>query len=195
MSGQSLNFSRLFLYYMTRKMQDRLGKNGAELGSTLEALRTHGVCQEEKWPFRFPLVNREPSIDAIQGAAHYRLHSFKFVNSYDFNVYLDQSIPIIIGLRTGSRFWKLSGDLASQAYMPVNDTDNRQAQGHAVTIVGYSPDIHGGSWIIGNSLGPKWGDRGYGILPYTCAADIGESYIIQNFAGIPAGKNFQRIDK
>jgi len=114
---------------------------------------------------------------------------------HEFNTYLDQSIPIIVGVRTGSKFWKLSGELSSQNYVPVNDTDNRLARGHAVTIVGNDPNIMGGSWIIANSLGPKWGSNGYGILPYTCSVDIGESYIIQSFAGIPAGKNFQRIDK
>jgi hypothetical protein len=41
-------------------------------------------------------------------------------------------------------------------------SSNRQAQGHAVTIVGYNAD----GFIIKNSWGPGWGNKGYAVVSY-----------------------------
>lgn len=41
-------------------------------------------------------------------------------------------------------------------------SSNRQAQGHAVTIVGYNAD----GFIIKNSWGPNWGNKGYAVVSY-----------------------------
>jgi C1A family cysteine protease len=54
--------------------------------------------------------------------------------------------------------------------------------------VGYDDEIGDGSWIIANSIGPKWGDHGYGVIPYSCVSNIGEAYILNNFAGSIPGK-------
>jgi len=97
---------------------------------------------------------------------------------------LTQDIPVIVGISTGTKFWNLSGPLEHQRYEPVNATDNLPSTSHAVVIVGYSDDLNGGSFIIANSLGPKWGDSGFGAFPYRCAIDIGEAWVIKNFAGV-----------
>jgi C1A family cysteine protease len=72
--------------------------------------------------------------------------------------------------------------------MPVNDVDNRLSLSHAVTIVGNRPDLN--SWIIANSRGLKWGDKGFGILPYNCVVDIGEAFSITGLLDTGIGKNF-----
>jgi Papain family cysteine protease len=41
-------------------------------------------------------------------------------------------------------------------------SSNRQAQGHAVTIVGYNTD----GFIIKNSWGSSWGNKGYAVVSY-----------------------------
>jgi C1A family cysteine protease len=86
-------------------------------------------------------------------------------------------------MNTGRQFWRLNGPIANQAYKPINDTDNRQSRGHAVVVIGYSDTLAGGSWIIANSLGLKWGDGGYAAIPYACNKDIGESFALISFAG------------
>mgnify|MGYP003492573605 FL=1 len=184
-SGKPLNLSRLFVYYMTRKLQGRLGQKGAELKSTFDALSEYGVCKEQFWPFSPHRVDHAPSPRAIQNA-QYRLNKYESVDYQDFNQLLDRGIPIVIGMYIGRLFWKMRGELHEQVYKPINETDNRLTHGHAVTIVGYDDTIQNGSWIVANSLGLRWGHRGCGILPYTCRFDIGESFIIRNFAGISA---------
>jgi len=193
-TGNRMNFSRLYLYYMTRKMQDRLGLKGVDLKETLNTLMRYGVPPERYWPFSFNRVNREPHLEATEAAAYYRLLSYKEVIPSEYKEYLNQGIPVIIGLRTGKLFWEIKGSLDEQTYMPINRLDNRQqSNGHAVTIIGYDDNIRGGSWIIANSSGPSWGYQGYAAIPYICNIDIGESYVITNFAGINAGKKIPEI--
>lgn len=192
-TGNRMNFSRLFLYYMTQKEHNRLGMKGAELRDALDTLVRHGVTPERYWPFSFNRANREPHQQAIQEAIYYRLQSYHEVLPIDYKSYLDRDIPIIVGIRTGKLFWELKGELQEQQYKPVNSRDNRQTSGHAITIIGYDDDLNGGSWIIANSLGPKWGYQGYAAIPYICNADIGESYVITSFAGINAGKKIPEI--
>jgi len=184
-AGKPVNLSRLFVYYMTRKLQGRLGQRGAELKSTFDALSQYGVCIEQFWPFSPHRVDNEPNARAVQNAK-YKIYEYENVSPDNFNLMLNKGIPIVIGMHTGRLFWSMRGELHEQIYKPVNDIDNRLTQGHAVTIVGYDEKIQNGSWIIANSLGLRWGYRGCGILPYSCYVDIGESYVIRNFAGISA---------
>jgi C1A family cysteine protease len=183
--GKTAYYSRLFTYYMTRQLQNRLGQKGADLLTTMESLK-NGVCSNDKWPFRFDRTNIHPNAIAMQDAALRRVLSYEQVSPENFNNYLDRSIPVIVGMFTGRKFWKLKGQLSEQGYIPINNTDNRISKGHAVPIVGYNGD----GWIIANSKGPKWGQKGLGLLPYECARDMGESFIISNFTDFPGGNFF-----
>jgi C1A family cysteine protease len=187
-AGKKINFSRLYVYYMTRKLQDRVGQKGAQLRDTLEALRIYGAASESQWPFSYSRIDKEPHLPAIEEGVHYKLQSYETITISEYKDSINKNIPIVIGISTGRMFWSLEGPLEKQRYKPVNGTDNRQSVGHAVTIIGYDDNICDGSWIIANSSGPKWGFRGYGAIPYKCNMDIGESYIITNFAGITIGK-------
>lgn len=191
--GNSVNLSRLFLYYMTQKMQGRLNMAGVELGHTLETLNRYGAPPEKYWSLTFYRIGREPHEQAMEEAARYRALSYSEISPLEYKDYLGRAIPIIIGIRTGELFWDLQGQLEEHKYKPVNGSDNKQSNGHAATIIGYDDDLNGGSWIIANSLGPQWGFQGYAAIPYSCNVDIGESYVINNFAGISAGKKISEI--
>lgn len=183
-----MKFSRLFVYYLARKIKDRVGQVGAELRDTLDVMKTYGVATDTTWPFHFHRVNVEPSLAAYRDAEIYCPMEYKWAEIDLFKKYLHDGLPIISGIHTGRMFWKINGPLPSQTYKTINMDDNRNYRGHAVTIIGYDDNLCGGSWIIANTLGLKWGDRGIGILPYECYVDIGESYVITEFAGITRGK-------
>jgi hypothetical protein len=194
MHEKPIYFSRLYLYYMTRKIRGDLRPTPARLKQTLEALKQYGVCLEEKYPSYLD-PNFEPSSNLLVDSLQHRLLEYQEISNDKYKKYLTNGIPIIFGMSTGKLFWNLSGTLSKQKYKPINETDNRQHWGHAVTCVGYDDNLNGGSWIIANSLGPKWGDRGYAAIPYSCDSDIGESYVITNFTGITPVKNFSEFDK
>jgi len=181
-------FSRLYLYYMTRYSNNRINEHGAKLKDTLETLIKFGVAEEHSWPYVPENVNTDPGRQAIEEGVYYKLQSYKPVSVEKFKDYLNKGIPIIIGIKTGELFWSINGTFDEHSYKPVNGTDNKQTQGHALTIIGYNDKIKNGIWIVANSLGPKWGYQGLGAFPYECNIDIGEAYIINKFAGIEAGK-------
>jgi C1A family cysteine protease len=186
--NKTINFSRLFTYYMARKMQGRVGQKGTEIRMVLSAMQTYGVPEERYWPFGYNRVDIEPSIQSIREAESYKLQAFGSARTEYINSCIDANTPVVVGIYTGRMFWALKGPLDKQVYKPVNSTDNRESYGHAVTIVGYDDSLHDGAWIIANSLGLKWGDHGYGILPYSCAVDIGEAFVLHQFAGISPGR-------
>jgi C1A family cysteine protease len=194
-AGKKERFSRLYVYYMARKIANRIGYNGAQLHDALEAMTQYGAATDRTWPFHFNRVNTEPNSMAITEASQYKLSQYSWAHKESFKDYLHKEIPVVLGLYTGRLFWKLKGPLSTQVYKSINTIDNREHKGHAVTVIGYDDELLGGSWIIGNSLGLTWGDHGIGILPYECYRDIGESYVITEFAGIPVGKKIPRIDK
>lgn len=180
-SNKPMHFSRLFLYYNTRKLQGRVGEKGAELTSTINSLSQFGVCPDICWPLRRSLVDKEPNARAYAEAMQYRLASYDQIYNYDYKRYINNGFPVIIGMFTGRKFWTLSGPITEQGYKPINNVDNRQSKGHAMVVIGYSDNLNGGSWIIANSLGPRWGDKGYAAIPYSCNIDIGEAFAIHGF--------------
>ncbi len=172
---------------MTRKSQNRVGQRGASLGETLKTLSKTGCCLDVDWPFVTSRDNREPHQLAIQKASEYKLQEFEELSDTSFKYYLDRSIPVVVGMFVGRKFLTLSGALNEQEYIPIGEM-NRISRGHAVTVVGYDDNLRGGSWIIANSMGLKWGDKGFGAIPYSCNVDIGEAYAIKQFAGRTADK-------
>lgn len=193
--GIKASFSRLFLYYATRKSENRIRGKGARLDTTLETLMKVGVCNEISWPYSPHKIDSEPPASAFAEALGNKMGDYDYVPPSKFKEYLNRKIPIIIGIWTGRLFWRLSGTLESQRYKPVNKSDNRMFRGHAVVIVGYDDDLNGGSWIIANSRGVTWGDGGYAAIPYSCNSDIGESYAIINFSNLDAGEKISKNDK
>ena len=190
--GKSVDFSRLYVYYMTRKIQGK-HTGGCRLSSAFEALKTYGVCKETLWPFRIHEASNPPPSSAIEDGVQNKLIVHEQISVTDINKYIGNEIPVIIGFNAGPYFHEIEGPLEKQFYKPINETDNPRELGHAATVVGFDDSICGGSWIIANSFGQRWGDKGFGILPYVCAIDIGEAYVIQRFTGIGADKKISDI--
>lgn len=186
-NNRSIHFSRLFLYYMARKIQGRIGGKGASLECTLQAMKDYGVPPNINWPFTYARMNTEPSIPSINEARNFKISGYEQIFPNQFNEYISNNMPVIIGIRTGRLFWKLTGPIEEQNYIPIG-VNNRPAYGHALTIIGYDNYINNGSWIVANSTGLKWGDKGYGAIPYSCSVDIGESFVITGIPGITVGK-------
>jgi hypothetical protein len=173
---------------MTRKMQNRNGLKGADLETTFKSLSVYGAAEERLWSFSYLRVDVEPPIPVVNEAVFNRLDSFEQIEHSKFKEALNNGIPIVFGMFTGRRFWNLSGNLETQNYEPVNETTNRPSKGHALTCIGYNDSLNGGSWIVANSLGAKWGEHGYGAIPYSCNIDIAEAFIVTKFSGMTAGK-------
>ncbi|MDR1909452.1 MAG: hypothetical protein LBQ35_06020 [Spirochaetaceae bacterium] len=86
--------------------------------------------------------------------------------------------PVIIGMNTPESFVHAAG-----LWQP-RENPNRYYGGHALVVVGYDDNRHGGAFEVLNSWGKKWGNSGYIWISYeTFGQWVREAYeIIENLA-------------
>jgi C1A family cysteine protease len=149
-----------------------------EAGTTLKAavdiLRNYGAALETMLPFHINTTmytGNENTFFATCAqhkiAAYYNLQR----NLANWRSWLGQHGPILVGLNvdhTWDNATATGGKL--DTFMPTTVRG-----GHAVACVGYTPD---GRFIIRNSWGTGWGDKGYAYASeaYINAAFYNESY-------------------
>ena len=173
-TGEVTRFSRLFIYYNARMMEDEFSQrnatefdSGADLQFAIVSLITYGCCEERFWPFYEHLINIPPTGEAYANGENYRLHEFSRLSNdlYQLRQCLAQGYPFVMAIRT---FPSFAADHRGYVPMPRHKETFAQYR-HAVVCVGY---IHSQRvFIIRNSHGIHWGDRGYGYLPYDYVAD------------------------
>ncbi|CAF4046838.1 unnamed protein product [Adineta steineri] len=160
--------SRLFIYYNGRVKEDSksaVTDSGCTMTSAIEALEESGVCLESIWPYDISQVNTRPSDEAYQAATGHKITQAMQVN-IDLNEMkscLAQGFPFAFGLKLYTSF----DQAAKTGVVPMpNDSDqNRKSDGsHALLAVGYSDQSK--SFIVRNSWGEDWGDKGYCYIPY-----------------------------
>jgi len=76
---------------------------------------------------------------------------------------LNAGFPFVVGIEVYSSFESQSVTNTSILPMP-NLKKDKLLGGHAVLVCGYD-DAHQW-WIVRNSWGTSWGDKGYFYLPY-----------------------------
>ena len=173
-TGGLKRFSRLFVYYNARMLEDEYSRrdatesdSGADLQYAIISLMQFGCCEEMFWPFEEHLINVRPNENAYFQASQYRLHDFSRL-SYSIQQLrqcLAQGYPFVMAIRIYSSFAS-----NHHGYIPMPKSKEKASQyRHAVVCVGY---IHSQRlFIIRNSHGTQWGDRGYGYLPYDYVMD------------------------
>lgn len=176
--------SRLFIYYNARAIDagDDVADEGSVLQQVIESLKQHGACSEETWPFEQHAVNQKPSEEAYQEAAQFLIEDTELVptNLEEWKTALAAGHPIIFGVKLFSSFDKHKKPGLVPA--PSAAEAGRQSHGgHAMLAVGYSdPDQ---VFIVRNSWGPDWGDKGYCYIPYRYLMNeqynFGDSWIIR----------------
>jgi hypothetical protein len=186
------NLSRLFLYYNTRAIEDRVGQEGAYLRDAIRSAHYHGICDDTTWPNERTMVDIEPSEAAKTEAATQLLMRYERVFHLDDNIErpvrskvypkiwsaLAEGLPVIIAGRIGSQFRDMRGPVGESLYRGVG-SGNSYIGNHAFLIVGYTPYY----LIIENSWGPLWGDKGCAAMAYAALEDAFEVWAIRGFAG------------
>ncbi|MEU2061150.1 C1 family peptidase [Streptomyces sp. NPDC013455] len=172
--------SRLFIYKATRDYLQWTGDTGAYLRSTMGALSLFGAPPERYWPYDIEKFDSEPSpfcysfASNFQALTYYRLDPPGIPRPdllADIKAHVVSGLPSMFGFTVYS-----SIDVATGGDIPYPARRETVAGGHAVVVVGYDDErvvtnpIDGstteGALIIRNSWGERWGDGGYGYLPY-----------------------------
>lgn len=178
--GKHIDASRLFLYKATRNLMKQTGDTGAFLRTTMSALVLFGVLPEEYYPYKIEDFDKEPPAFCYAYAQNYQ--ALKYVSLDPPNTAkedllsriktnLAAGLPSMFGFTVYSSIWD-----AKDGKIPFPSQQEKVQGGHAIMAVGYDDNLKiqnpagknetTGAILIRNSWGDKWGESGYGWLPY-----------------------------
>lgn len=166
--GDAADVSRLFIYYNARA---ELGEEQHDEGSTMEAainaLKNHGACSEEIWPNDETAINDEPPQEAYDHGAKFTIEDAEYVDT-NLDLWkstLAEGYPIVFSMQTFNSFQDEPTRNRGKVSMPKRNEQQAEEHGwHAMLCVGYSDKDQ--MFIVRNSWGDDWGDKGYCYIPY-----------------------------
>jgi len=172
------DISRLFIYYVGRKADQvkyRLGNKpvadeGMSIAGAVDALQTKGACLANTYPFDLSRVNHCPHDQCFEEAMNYKISEAKEIPVHveSMKACLAEGYPIVFGLKLTQAFMRPPPSGHIQTPDP-NDPKSASHGLHAMLMVGYSEKQQ--VFIVRNSWGSNWGDRGYCYIPYDYAGN------------------------
>ena len=158
--------SRLFLYYNTRKLEgNQLKLTGSSIRNCILSAINIGVCSEEFWPYDVQKYKTEPIASSYTNAKKNLITKYARVDidEYQIKLCLKQGNPIVFGLMVYNN-WFFDPKIRQTGYVSLPKPSDKQVGGHAMVIVGYDDKIK--QFIVQNSWGKNWGDKGFCYIPY-----------------------------
>ena len=178
--GRHVDGSRLFLYKVTRKLMGMTGDTGAYLRSTMQAAALLGVPPESQYPYDVSKFDLEPAAYIYglaqnwQAVLYYRLDPAGSTGAQalaNLKARLAQGLPAMFGFTVYSSMPYTT----TTGIIPYPKSGDRVDGGHAVVAAGYDDamviDGVAGAVLIRNSWGTRWGQGGYGWMPYRWFTD------------------------
>jgi hypothetical protein len=124
-----------------------------------------GASREELWPYNPALFTMEPTADAYNDASIHEAVEYARVDGGQGAIAaLAEGLPVVFGTKIPMRCYE---EAATTGVVPAPRADERNDPtqgGHAMLIVGY--DNSERMFLVRNSWGAEWGDRGYCKIPY-----------------------------
>jgi C1A family cysteine protease len=157
--------SRLFIYYNERAREGSVSINATvSLRDGYRSVARIGVCSERMWPYLVERYRRKPSPHCYEAAADHRAIWYRRLEKTlpQLKACLAEGYPFTGGFSVYQRFE--SRPVRRTGVVPMPGPHEKKLGGHAMLIVGYSDASE--QFIVRNSWGSDWGDRGYGYLPY-----------------------------
>jgi C1A family cysteine protease len=161
--------SRLFIYWNARAIErDVHEDDGITIRDGVHAMRRHGACTEDAWPYLEARVLERPNERAYEEARRHRLDDADRVHiELDaMRACIATRQPVVFGIQLFESFG--DGGDHGRIRMPRPDHE-KHIGGHTMLAAGY--DDREAVFIVRNSWGTGWGERGYCFLPYEYVAD------------------------
>lgn len=158
---ESTLFSPAYIYNQINGGQDR----GSVISEAMQIIIDQGAATLKTMPYNSKDYWTQPNTKAKTEAGQYKGLKYSRIDYNDLRAvksYLSQGIPIVFGISIDDAFYKM--DKNNYVYKA---TGGRSYGGHAMALVGYDDNKHGGAFKLINSWGTYWGDQGYAWIPYT----------------------------
>jgi C1A family cysteine protease len=191
-----IDYSRLKHYYDERVMEGTVNEDsGATMRTGAKVLKNIGVCLEELCPYIESEFTTEPSEEAKADSEKHKILAYKSLSSvYEIKHYLakQDALKKPMGVAIGMEVYESmeSDAVAQTGIVPLPKYYENMLGGHAVAIVGYDDNFgknnrgkglllcilnklfgcntrNEGYFIVRNSWGCDFGDKGYFYLPYS----------------------------
>ena len=161
------NISRLFVYYNARWRGGSQDKDdGSVIQLAMEGLAKFGACSEKVWPFDKKLIVQKPGAEAYKDAAPRRVQDMAQVplTVEAWKQALAEGKPIVFGCLLFDSFDQCQKRGGVVPMPDPKDLARSKHSGHSMCAVGYSDTEK--VFIVRNSWGAEWGDKGYCYMPY-----------------------------
>jgi C1A family cysteine protease len=163
--------SRLFIYYNERVIENTVNQDaGAQIRDGIKSVAQQGVCTEKTWPYDLAKFATKPSAAAYTEAKKYKVTSYRRLtqNVTQLKGCLASGYPFVFGFTVYDSFE--SAKVRQTGIVPMPNLAKEQVQGgHAVCCCGYDDSQQ--RFIVRNSWGPGWGQKGYFTMPYAYLTD------------------------
>ena len=174
---EEYDLSEAFLYYNARDLEGNgsVNEDGGSLYHTsIESLMKYGIALEKVWPYNDMVYDKKPSQEAYDDAATRKLVKAMSVKlcSDAIKSALQDGYPVAASFNLYPSFYDNNGFIPvptaeeiEQAKMNVDNPDSQNRHGrHTMVIVGFSDELN--MFLVRNSWGESWGDKGYCYIPY-----------------------------
>lgn len=167
--GESLiTPSRLFIYYNERLLEGTVDSDaGATIRESVKVVTKQGAAPESEWGYDISQFAVEPPKNVYTDALKFQSLQYQRLAQTlgAFRSCLATGYPFVGGITVYNSFH--NADVGGMVPVPsLNDTVEG---GHAIMFVGY--DDSQKHFIVRNSWGTGWGDKGYFYLPYDYLLD------------------------
>jgi C1A family cysteine protease len=154
-----VELSPRFVYSECKKIDGMPYEEGTTIRAAMRVLGNKGVCQEKFWSYR-PHQKDKPKKGAAVNAKKFCVKTYaRILNLNELRMSLAHKGPCVIGVEVFAGMMETKTGVVP---MPVkNET---ALGGHAICPIGY--DDKKKVIKFKNSWSNKWGQKGYGFLPY-----------------------------
>jgi C1A family cysteine protease len=162
--------SRLFVYYNERVMENTVHSDaGAQIRDGIKSISKQGDCPEKEWPYVIAKFADKPAASCYKSALKYKAVSYQRVAQIlnQMKGCLASGYPFVFGFSVYTQFE--SDAVATTGVLNMPGPKEKLLGGHAVIAVGYDDKTQ--RFIVRNSWGAKWGNKGYFTMPYAYLTD------------------------
>lgn len=168
------DLSRMFSYFNARRIRNEINADrGATIAQAMASVLSFGVCLESIWPYNPSLFAAEPSAEAYRDAQDREAVEYmRVAKGADVRQVLAQGFPVVFGIVLPQKCYA-AAERSGRIPRPEEVQGDESQGGHAMLIVGY--DMRDKEYIVRNSWGDGWGDRGYCRIPFDLMDESGRA--------------------